>query len=175
MNMNKTSIMLVSIAAILLLLCGGFFTMGGLVNTSSTIPSGLYWKVDKPLTIGKTVVFCPPNKPEFQAARDSGAIKPGSCPDNFDNMMLKVAAKYKNKVTINDSGVTVNDVLYPQSKPLVEDREGRIMPALKLDHYELKENEVLLMSDSNDDPFDGRYFGVIDVGQIDSVIRPFLQ
>jgi conjugative transfer signal peptidase TraF len=174
MNMNKTLMMFGSIAAILLLLCGGFFTMGGIVNTSSTIPTGLYKKVDEPLTIGKIVVFCPPNKPEFQAARDRGAIKPGSCPDNFGNMMLKVAAKYKNKVTVNDSGVTVNGVLYPQSKPLAQDREGRVMPRLKLDNYELKENEVLLMSDSNDDPFDGRYFGVIDVGQVDSIIRPFL-
>ncbi len=174
MNMNKTLMMLGSIAAILLLLCGGFFTMGGIVNTRSTIPTGLYKIVDEPLTIGKIVVFCPPNKPEFQAARDRGAIKPGSCPDNFDNMMLKVAAIYKNKVTVNDNGVTVNDVLYPQSKPLAQDREGRVMPRLKLDNYELKENEVLLMSDSNDNPFDGRYFGVIDVGQVDSVIRPFL-
>jgi conjugative transfer signal peptidase TraF len=174
MNINKTLMMLGSIAAILLLLCGGFFTMGGIVNTSSTIPTGLYKKVDEPLAIGKIVVFCPPNKAEFQAARDRGTIKPGSCPDNFDNMMLKVAAKYKNKVTINDSGVTVNDVLYPQSKPLAQDGEGRAMPRLKLDNYELKENEVLLMSDSNDAPLDGRYFGVIDVGQVDSVIRPFL-
>jgi conjugative transfer signal peptidase TraF len=175
MNINKPSMMLMSIAAILLLVCGGFFTMGGLVNTHSTIPTGLYKKVDEPLTIGKVVVFCPPNKPEFQAARERGAIKPGSCPDNFDNMMLKVAAKYKNKVTINDSGVTVNDVLFSQSKPLAQDREGRVIPKLKLDNYELKENEVLLMSDSNDDPFDSRYFGVIDVGQIDSVIKPFMQ
>lgn len=175
MNVNKPSMMLLSIATILLLLCGGFFTMGGLVNTSSTIPTGLYWKVDEPLAIGKIVVFCPPNRPEFQEARDRGVIRAGSCPDNFDNMMLKVAAKYKNKVTINDDGVTVNGALYPQSKPLVQDREGRIMPGLKLVNYELKENEVLLMSDSNDDPFDGRYFGPIDVGQVDSVISPFLQ
>ncbi len=174
MNTNKPSMMLVSIAAILLLLCGGFFTMGGLVNTRSTIPPGLYWKVDKPLTIGKTIVFCPPNRPEFQEARDRGAVKSGSCPDNFDNMMLKVAAKFKNKVTINDSGVYVNDALYPQSKPLVQDKEGRPMPILTLDHYELKENELLLMSDSNDDPFDSRYFGLIDVDQVDSVISPIL-
>lgn len=175
MNINKSTMTLVSIAAILLMLCGGFFTMGGIVNTGSTIPAGLYWKVDEPLTIGKTVVFCPPNTPEFRAARDRGAIRPGRCPDNFDNMMLKVAAKFKNKVTINDSGVTVNDAWYPQSKPLVEDGEGRVMPRVKLDGYELKENEVLLMSDSEDDPFDGRYFGLIDVGQVDSVIRPFLK
>ena len=174
MNENKTPMLLVSIAVILLLLCGGFFTMGGLVNTSSTIPPGLYWKVDKPLAVGKIVVFCPPNRLEFQKARDQGMIGGGSCPDNFDNMMLKVAAKYKNKVTINDSGVTINDVLYPQSKPLEKDKAGRPMPILSLDNYELKENEILLMSDASGEPFDGRYFGLIDVEQVDSVISPVL-
>jgi type IV secretory pathway protease TraF len=71
--------------------------------------------------------------------------------------------------------VYVNDVFYPQSKPLAQDREGRFMPQLTLDHYELKENEILLMSDSADDPFDGRYFGLIEVDQVDSVISPILQ
>jgi conjugative transfer signal peptidase TraF len=175
MNTTKTPLMLLSVVAILLLLCGVFFTMGGIANTSPTIPTGLYWKVDKPLAIGKIVVFCPPNRPDFQAAREQGMIGTGSCPDNFDNMMLKVAAKFKDKVTINDSGVYVNNVLYPQSKPLAQDKEGRSMPVLTLDHYELKENEILLMSDSNDDPFDGRYFGLIDVDQVDSVISPVLQ
>lgn len=174
MNENKSPTLLVSIAVILLLLCGGFFTMGGLVNTSSTVPPGLYWKVDKPLAIGKIVVFCPPNRPEFQKARDQGTIGGGSCPDNFDSMKLKVVAKYKNKVTINDSGVTINDVLYPQSKPLEKDTEGRAMPILLLDNYELKENEILLMSDASGAPFDGRYFGLIDVEQVDSVISPVL-
>ncbi|MEQ1486258.1 conjugative transfer signal peptidase TraF [Methyloglobulus sp.] len=175
MNVNKPLMMLLSIVAILLLLCGGFFTMGGIINTSSTVPFGLYWKVDEPLAIGKIVVFCPPNRPEFQEARDRGAIKSGSCPDNFDKMMLKIAAKYKNTVTINDSGVTVNDALYPQSKPLEQDQEGRTIPKLKLDHYELKENEILLMSDSDNNPFDSRYFGLIDVEQVDSVISPTLK
>jgi conjugative transfer signal peptidase TraF len=171
---SKTSFILTIIVA-LVLLCGGFFTMGGIVNTSSTVPPGLYWKVDKPLGIGKIVVFCPPNRPEFQDAVLRGAIKAGACPDNFAQMMLKVAAKYRNKVTINDSGVYINDVLYPQSKPLVQDHEGRALPQLSLVNYELKENEVFLMSDSTDDPFDGRYFGVIDVDQVDSVISPLLR
>lgn len=172
MNNNKATMMLVSIAVILLLLCGAFFTMGGIINTQSTVPPGLYWKIDKPLSLGKIVVFCPPNRQEFQEARKRGYINPGSCPDNFDTMMLKVAAKYKDKVTISDSGVTVNDAILPQSKPLAQDLEGRLMPVLALDHYELKENEVLLMSDSNDQPFDGRYFGLINVEQVESVISP---
>lgn len=174
MSENKSSILLVSIAAIMLLLCGGFFTMGGMVNTDSTVPPGLYWKVDKPLGIGKIVLFCPPNRPEFQAARENGWIGSGNCPDNFDQMLLKVAAKYKNTVTINDSGVYVNNVLYSQSKPLEKDQEGRAMPILTLDNYELKENEILLMSDASGVPFDGRYFGLIDVEQVDSVVSPIL-
>jgi conjugative transfer signal peptidase TraF len=162
----------VSIAAVLIFVCGIFFTMGGIVNTSSNIPPGLYWKVDKPLAIGKAVIFCPPNRSEFQEARNRGYISAGSCPNNFGNMMLKVAAKRKNTVTINESGVYVNNVFQPQSKPLAQDKEGRPMPTLALENYELKDNEILLMSDSADDPFDGRYFGLIDSDQIDSVISP---
>jgi len=172
MNTKITPILIVSIVAVLLLVCGAFFTMGGIVNTGSSITPGLYWKVDKPLSIGRAVVFCPPNSQEFQEARKRGYILSGSCPDNFDKMILKVAAKFKNSLTINDQGVFINDIPYPHSKPLAQDRNGRLMPVLNLNHYELKKNEVLLMSDSEDEPFDGRYFSFIDVEQIDSVISP---
>jgi conjugative transfer signal peptidase TraF len=175
MNENKNPTVFMTIAAILLLVCGTFFTMGGLVNTGSSIPPGLYLKVDKPLAIGRAVVFCPPNRPEFQEARSRGTISGGNCPDNFDDMMLKVAAKFKDKVTINGSGVYVNENLYPQSKPLAQDQEGRFMPQLTLDNYVLKEHELLLMADSANDAFDGRYFGLIDVDQVDSVVSPVLQ
>jgi conjugative transfer signal peptidase TraF len=136
MNEHKTSLLLVSIASILLLLCGGFFTMGGIVNTGSSIPPGLYLKVDKPVAIGKAVVFCPPNRQEFQEAKTRKYIGSGDCPDNFDNMLLKVAAKYKDTVTINDAGVSVNESPYPNSKPLAQDNEGQPMPALTIKNYE---------------------------------------
>jgi type IV secretory pathway protease TraF len=103
--------------------------------------------------------------PAELAGLSSGA---GQWPDNYANMMLKVAGKRKDIVTINESGVTVNDVLLPASQPL----KGQALPATVIDHYELKEDEVLLMSESVDDPFDARYFGPISVDQIDSVISP---
>ena len=175
MKENKVALTFVTIAAILVLLCGAFFTMGGIVNTRSTIPSGWYWKVDKPLGIGKTIVFCPPNRPEFQAALNRGIIDPGSCPDGYDSIMLKVAAKFKNRVTINADGVYVNDVLYPNSKPLAQDREGHPIYVSALENYELKEDEILLMSYFDGNAFDSRYFGLVDVDQVDSVINPVLQ
>ncbi len=140
------------------------------MNTGSSIPPGLYWKVDKPLSIGKTVVLCPPNQPIFQEARKLELIKGGSCPDNFDSLMLKVAGKRKDIISINESGVYVNDVLLPESKPLLNNKEGQALPSTSINRYELKENEILLMSDSTENPFDSRYFGPIEVDQIDSVI-----
>ncbi len=172
MNTSKALILIGSLFALLLLVCGIFFTMGGIVNTGSSIPSGLYWKVDKPLAIDKTVVFCPPNKAEFQTARNQGLISGGNCPDNFDNLMLKVAGKRKDIVSVNAQGVTVNDVLLPLSKPLANAKGEQSMPAFKLNRYELKENEVLLMSESVENAFDSRYFGPINTDQIDSVISP---
>jgi conjugative transfer signal peptidase TraF len=172
MNINKASIFLGTITATSLLICGVFFTMGGIINSGSSIPPGLYWKVDKPLAIGKTVVLCPPNEPVFQEARQLGLIKGGSCPDNFENLMLKVVGKRKDIVTINENGVYVNDVLLPESKPPLKINERQALLSDNVNHYELKENEILLMSDSTENPFDSRYFGPIEVDQIDSVISP---
>ena len=172
MNLSKSFISAFVIVAAVILVVGGFFTLGGIVNTSQSVPPGLYRKVDKPLGLGKIVVFCPPNRPDFQEALKRGYIQPGSCPDGFGSVMLKVAAKRKNIVTINENGVSVNDTLLPESKPLSKDKEDRPMPVIVLDRYELKDNEVLLMSGSTGEPYDGRYFGIIEADQISSVIVP---
>lgn len=175
MSKSKTLISLISITVIALLACGIFFTMGGIINSGSGIPPGLYWKVDKPLAIGKAVVFCPTNKPVFQDAKKRGMINEGSCPDGYGSLMLKVAGKRKDIVTINETGVYINDILLPGSQPLLKDRSGQIMPTNTVNHYELKENEVVLMSEPTENPFDSRYFGPIEADQIDSVISPIFQ
>ncbi|MBM4208766.1 MAG: conjugative transfer signal peptidase TraF [Gammaproteobacteria bacterium] len=171
-NESKLPLFPILLVAAILLIGGAFFTMGGIVYTGSTIPAGLYLREDKPLAIGKLVTFCPPDLPVFHEAKQNGLVGGGSCPNGFECLMLTVAAKRKDVVTINEDGVKVNDRVLANSKPLIKDKEGRVMRTFMLDHYELKENEVLLTSDSGNDPFDGRYFGVIDVAQVDSVIKP---
>lgn len=161
-----------SVVAVLLLLFGAFITMGGIVNTSPNIPPGFYLKVDKPLAVGKYVMFCPPNKTEFQNALMRDLISAGSCPDGFHSMMLKIAAKPGAKITINENGVYVDNILQPESKPKQQGADGQPMPLMLLDNYELKDGEILLLSESEGDAFDGRYFGPIQSEQVDSVISP---
>jgi conjugative transfer signal peptidase TraF len=172
MSENKTYIVPAAIVGLLLLVFGAFVTFGGIINTGANIPPGLYVKVDKPLAIGKAVIVCPIDRPDFKEALQRGYLTSGNCPNNYDRMMLNVAAKRKDIVSINETGVTVNNVFIPQSKPLEKDAEGRPMPRISLVNYELKDNELLLLSNSAGEVFDGRYFGLIDADQVESVIAP---
>jgi conjugative transfer signal peptidase TraF len=175
MKATKTSIIYVTIAVGLLLVYGVFITLGGIIYTGTDVPPGLYLKVDKPIAIGRYAIVCPPNRPEFLNARERGYLNAGNCPDNFDSMMLKVAAKRKDNLTINDNGVLVNNVLLPQSQPFGKIKDDQGIPKLKLDHYELKHNELLLLSESRQESFDGRYFGPVDVEQVEGIISPVFQ
>jgi conjugative transfer signal peptidase TraF len=170
--MNKLTATFLGVFVPAVLIAGVFVTMGGIINTADSIPTGLYKKVDKPLAIGKTVLFCPPDKPEFQEALKRGYIAKGSCPKGYGNQLLKIAAKRKNVVSINAEGINVDGKLLPGSKPAAQDRENRPLPALAVGNYELKENEVLLISESPEFPYDSRYFGVVEADQVESVIEP---
>lgn len=171
--MNKTTVFAILIIPALLLLVGGiFFILGGIVNTGTSISPGLYRKIDKPLSIGKTVVLCPANQPIFQQARTLGILQGGKCPDNFDALFLKVAGKRKDIVTINAEGLFVNDILVAKNNLPLTGKDGQTLPAFSMPHYELKENEVVLLSEAPDNAFDSRHFGPVNVDQIESVISP---
>ncbi len=150
-----------------------FILSGARVNSTASFPRGLYWKINAPLKKGELVIFCPPQNPVFDTAKERGYIGAGFCPGGYREMIKKIVATEGDRVTISEKGVAVNGVPIFNSKPSTEDRAGRLMP-----HYEtdctLKDNQVLLMSDYNPLSFDGRYFGPINRAQIRSVIRPVL-
>jgi len=154
-------------------LAGTLALCGARINSSSSFPLGLYWKINAPLEKGALVIFCPPNIPIFREAKARGYIGAGFCPGGYREMIKKVAATKGDRVNVSDQGVAVNGVLLPNSKPYSEDRAGRPMPRYETD-CTLTESQVLLMSDYDPRSFDARYFGPIDVAQIRSVIRPVL-
>jgi conjugative transfer signal peptidase TraF len=154
-------------------LAGTLALCGARINSSSSLPLGLYWKTNARLEKGALVIFCPPNTPVFREAKARGYIGAGFCPGEYREMIKKVAATKGDRVSISEKGVSVNDVLLSNSKPYSEDRAGRAMPRYETD-CTLTETQVLLMSDYDPRSFDARYFGPIDEAQIRSVIRPVL-
>ena len=157
-----------------LLLGGLFWWVGGLINTTKSIPVGLYWKSDKPIEKGAYVLFCPPKTAVFDEAKARGYIGAGLCLGGYGYLMKKILAVRNDVVSVSDSGVRVNGELLPLSIPYQVDRAGREMPRYHIQEYSLKDSELLLMSDVSSTSFDSRYYGFIQRSQIQSVIRPIM-
>lgn len=158
-------------AAALLLGLGGF-AVGVRVNTTKSIPVGLYWITQEPVEKGAYVTFCPPPVGVFDDAKERGYIGAGFCPGGFGLMMKRVLAAKDDLIAVTPEGVTVNSQLLPLSAPLVSDKAGRALPRYQSARYTLGNAELLLMSDVSGTSFDGRYFGPINRNQIEAVIRP---
>jgi len=151
---------------------GAMYAVGARINTSKSIPLGLYWTSDAAVTKGEYVIFCPPQRRVFEDARGRGYIGSGFCPGGYGYMMKKVLAAKGDTVSVTPQGVTVNDELLPYSKPLPTDAVGQPLPRMSDERYTLGESELLLMTDSSATSFDARYFGTVTRAQVKSVIRP---
>jgi conjugative transfer signal peptidase TraF len=150
---------------------GLIYAAGIRVNTTPSIPLGVYQLSNEPVVKGAYVLLCPPPVAVFAMAKARGYVGAGFCPGGYGHLMKRLVAAKDDQVTINAEGVAVNGQRLPLSKPIKLDGGGRPLP-----HYAkswvLDSDEVLVMSDSNSGSFDGRYFGSIQRAQIVGVIRP---
>lgn len=141
------------------------------LNTTRSIPLGLYLMSNEPIAKGAYVLFCPPERKEFALARERGYIGSGFCPGGYGNMMKKVLATHNDLVSVADDGVKINGILIPSSKPFEADSMGRPLPRFRVTNHVLDLSELLLMSDTNSRSFDARYFGPITRDTIQSCIH----
>jgi len=83
---------------------GALFLAGGRLNTSSSMPLGLYWITDKPMTKGEYVIFCPPLQAAFKEAKRRGYIGSGLCPGNYSYMTKKIVALQGDNIGLPPGG-----------------------------------------------------------------------
>lgn len=164
-----------AIAAIAILAFGALcHAVGARINTSKSIPLGLYWTSSAPVERGAYVLLCPPDVGVFAEARRRGYLAAGFCPGGYGYMMKRIMAATNDVVSIAADGVRVNGQLLPFSLPLTADLAGRQLPRYQAARFVLGNSEVLLMSDVSGTSFDGRYFGPINRAQIRTVLTPVL-
>ena len=142
------------------------------LNTTRSIPLGLYRMSHDPIVKGASVLWCPPKRPEFDLAKERGYIGAGFCPGGYGNMMKKVVAAHHDVVSVTDDGVTINGTLMPASQPFEADSMGRPLPRFRVIDHVLAASELVLMSDTNSRSFDARYFGFVHRTHIHSTIHP---
>ncbi|QIQ22528.1 conjugative transfer signal peptidase TraF [Zophobihabitans entericus] len=162
-------LILLAVSGILIIV----YLAGYKVNTTKSIPIGIYQESSKTPDKYDYVLFCPPDIEIFREAKRRGYINTGICPDSYGYLMKKIMAKGGDIVTLTEQGVFVNAELLAFSTPLKTDSYGRELPTLRLNQI-LKPTEVLLMSDVSETSFDARYFGILESKQIKGVITPVL-
>lgn len=164
-----STVTLVRLGALLLTGCS---QVGLRVNTTPSIPVGLYRVSRVPVAKGAYVMFCPPQTRAFALARQRGYVGAGPCPGGYGYLMKKVLAAKADVVSFAADGVRVNGALLAFSAPLQADQGGRALPRYRAAKRGLKSSEVLLMSELSPTSFDARYFGPLPVAQIEAVIVP---
>ncbi len=157
-----------------LVLCFGAlaYATGARINTTRSIPLGLYWATSDSVEKGAYVVVCPPQSKVFDEALQRDYLGSGFCPGGYGFMMKRILAAKNDLVSVSSEGVRVNGNLLPLSVPLDADGAGRPMPRFRIQEHRLSADELLLMSDVTAVSFDGRYYGLVDRSQVVSVIRP---
>lgn len=145
---------------------------GARINTSKSIPLGLYWTSNAPLSKGAYVMVCPPQTEAFIEAKKRDYIGTGFCHGGFGYMMKKVLAAKNDAVLIGADGVRINGVLLPLSIPRDADKAGRPLSRYPVPRFTLGQDEVLLMSDVSATSWDARYYGPVNTSQITTVITP---
>ena len=171
---EKIVLMIIFISISVLLIAGIAQRLGARINTSNSIPKGLYWLTKRPVDKGEYVIFCPPKRDVFKTALQRGYIRAGFCPGGFGHLMKKVVAITDDTVSSDSSGVFVNDEHLPLSKPYDVDRFNRSLPTWHIHSYTLKPSELLVMTDQSPRSFDARYFGLLRRENIQAVIQPVL-
>lgn len=146
--------------------------MGATYNSTNSLPSGIYWTVDQPVTRDSIVSFCQPLEPIFQAGLDRGFISQGRCEGNYLPLMKKVKGLPGDVIRLSDQGILINDALINNSKPLALEAPLDGYPPIVLGEYTVKSGEYFLLSDYSAKSFDGRYYGPTPKEAIDSVLVP---
>jgi conjugative transfer signal peptidase TraF len=165
----RLSAVAMALSAVVLIAGYGF---GVRVNTSPSVPVGLYWAAPTVPKVGDTVMICPPDTAAFQLARERGFIGRGNCPGRFEYLFKRLLAAKNDVVSIGRDGITVNGELIPSTQPRVSDGQGRPLPVIVYGPAPLGAGEVLFVGDNDPTSFDARYFGPIPSSQIVTAVRP---
>ena len=149
------------------------YALGLRLNLSPSIAPGIYRVATARIERGTTVIVCLP-PPLSALARSRDYITAGSCPDGNAPIGKIVAAVFGDTVEITLGGVAVNGENLPNTRPLVSDNSGRLLPQIPRGLYVVPAAHVWIVSTYSPRSFDSRYFGPISVRRIVSRVRPVL-
>ena len=152
------------------LLAGIAAACGIRINTSHSLPLGLYATTDDPSA--DLIEFCPVEPFASESASRGYRSHSFTCPDGAVPLMKPVVARPGDIVIVSPDGLIVNGRLLRKTKPASSDGSGRPLTAWPLGLYGVKRSTVWVASTYNAGSYDSRYMGPIQTSQIRRRLRP---
>lgn len=157
----------VCLASLLLVCFLGLLSSRVMVlNTTASLPRGIYLKTYATPHKGDIVLVCAEDSPVMRLGRERGLVGYGFCPDRYGYLIKRLAAVEGDTVSIQDEGVTVNGLHLKSSQP------QHALPR-KTQPPHILRHQALLMSD-HPLSFDSRYFGLVSMDSICTPLQPLI-
>ncbi len=155
--------------SILAALSGIAFFSGVRINTSYSLPMGIYLRTADPTA--PYIEFCPEGRFAAESS-ERGYRTRGLCPDGAVPLLKPVVATEGDRVDVSNEGIAVNGRLLPQTAPVAHDRLGRTLQSWPVGAYLVGAGQVWVASTYNRGSYDSRYMGPIPVRLIRARLRP---
>jgi len=162
-------------------ICLYFFIYGDfrlIINPTVSMPRGLYLlKQEKNRTykIGDIVSLCIPNLDTVNRYKAAGYLKPGQCPGNVSGELKPILAAFNDLVVVSDRGISVNGKLLRNSIVYDTDSQGNTIEHLPLKWSKyLVQDEYFVLANRVGRSLDSRYYGTINMSDINGLIIPLL-
>jgi conjugative transfer signal peptidase TraF len=143
------------------------------INTTASMPVGLYLTQPRRLARGAWTIFCLPGE-KAQLGRDRAYLRRGSCPDGSQELLKEVAAVPGDTVALTPTGLLVNGRLIPGSKPRAADRGGRALPHPPFGERVVPPGELWVLGCDPCASWDSRYFGPVPLDHVRATAIPIL-
>lgn len=143
---------------------------------TTSLPKGVYQVIRshgpvellRPGVIG---LWCLPQRTARWAVT-RGYLRPGSCDTGVEPLAKVVLAIGGDTVDFDASGTRVGGRLAPNSRPLLRDATGRLLPLIPHGRYVLRPGEAWIWSPYNPRSFDSRYLGAMSSSALVAIIQP---
>jgi conjugative transfer signal peptidase TraF len=143
------------------------------INTTASMPLGLYRTEPWHLARGAWTVFCLPGE-QARLGRDRTYLRRGPCPDGSQELLKEVAAVPGDSVALTATGLLVNGRLIPGSRPRAADRGGRTLSHPPFGGRVVPPGEVWVLGRDRCASWDSRYFGPVPLDHVRAMAIPVL-
>ena len=154
-----------------IVLMSGIATVFGIrINTSYSLPLGLYTTTDEPNA--ELIEFCPAEPFATESASRSYRTRGFACPDGAVPLLKPIVARPGDLVIVSPEGIIVNGQLLRKTQPASNDASGRLLKPWPIGLYGVEAGTVWVASTYNAGSYDSRYMGPIHTSQIRRRLRP---